>query len=205
MRPPADSTLPLDEQGPFGRDEAHEIFKQFASQYDAPAYVRRARQVEDAYTQLLARCRATRDDWLKLVRVRLGLLRMQAVDWKTLAVHLADASEVDVLERLHDELQPRLRLRVAATTAARTHRRTLGEVAESIERFNRRWAAFLPTVDLSAVNALREDYNRFYLLEKECAVRSPRLARQGYQRLEPLTTAELAAALPLLSRVRLRA
>lgn len=204
MRPPGDSTMPLDEQGSFSRDEAHEVFKQFASHYDAPAYVRRARQVEDAYEQLLARCRATRDDWLKLVRVRLGLLRMQAVDWTALAVYLADASAVDDLERLHADLQPRLRLRVAATTAPRTHRRTLGEVAESIERFNRRWAAFLPAVDLSAVNALREDYNRYYLLEKECAVRSPRLARQGYQRLEPLTAADLAAVLPLLPSVRLR-
>ena len=56
----------------------------------------------------------------------------------------------------------------------------------------------LEETDLTEVNALREGYNRYYLLEKECAVRSARLARQGFRRLEPVTLEELAALLPPL-------
>jgi hypothetical protein len=57
---------------------------------------------------------------------------------------------------------------------------------------------FLHTVNVTPVNELRAAYNRYYLLEKECALRSVRLARQGFRRLEPLTVEELALLLPLL-------
>jgi hypothetical protein len=53
-------------------------------------------------------------------------------------------------------------------------------------------------VDLSQVNALRDGYNRYYVLEKECASRSPRTARHGFRPLPPLTADDLAALLPPL-------
>ena len=53
-------------------------------------------------------------------------------------------------------------------------------------------------MDLSAVNELRKGYNRYYVLEKECAVRSARIARQGFAPLPPLTTGDLVAQFPLL-------
>jgi hypothetical protein len=68
----------------------------------------------------------------------------------------------------------------------------------ALERFNRRWEAFLPTVDLTSLNRLREGYNRYYLLEKECAVRSVVVARRGFSPLPPLTQTDLAALLPCL-------
>jgi len=189
-----------DDQTPFSRDDAHEIFKQFTSHYDAPAYVRRARRVEDAFEHLLARCRAQRDEWLQLVRIRLGMLHMLAGDWRVLRPWMANDDQVELLERLHRDLAPQPRLRVEATRSERTLRRTLGELVQSIDRFNPRWTAFLPTVDLAPLNALRDGYNRYYLLEKECAIRSPRLARQGFRRLEPLTTADLAKLVPVLPK-----
>jgi hypothetical protein len=69
---------------------------------------------------------------------------------------------------------------------------------ESLQRFNRRWQEFVPKVDLARVNELRNGYNRYYLLEKECAGHSPVLARRGFQRMEPLTTTELCRLFPLL-------
>jgi hypothetical protein len=77
-------------------------------------------------------------------------------------------------------------------------RRALAELCGSIELFNRRWREYLPTVELNEVNALRDGYNRWYVLEKECAVRSPRLAREGFVRLEPLSSASLLELLPPL-------
>ena len=71
-------------------------------------------------------------------------------------------------------------------------------MTESIRRFNGRWLEFLEKIDLTPVNELRASYNRYYLLEKECAMRSARLARQGFVRLSLLSVAELAVVLPAL-------
>jgi hypothetical protein len=187
-----------------GRDDGSQEAKEFMTQYDAPAYVRRARQVEEAYQDLLRRCRHQRDQWLVLVRLRLGTLHALALHWERLRPWLADESHIAALERLHAELAPRLRLSVEPTSSDREIRRALRELKESIDYFNARWRSYLPSVDLGAVNELRDGYNRYYVLEKECAVRSARVARQGFVRLEPLTTADLDALLPLLPDLNLR-
>ncbi len=83
--------------------------------------------------------------------------------------------------------------------------RALRELNESLESFNRRWRAFLEGVNLAHVNELREGYNRYYVLEKECALRSPFLARQGFVRMPPATVADIAALLPPLPIPRLSA
>lgn len=186
-----------------GRDDGY-FFNRVMGRYDAPAYVRRARQVQEAFDHLVSRCRQQREEWLPMVGLRLGRLRALAGDWGALRPWLADADQLRVLQDLEAALDPRLRHPVAATSSSRALRRALRELNESIERFNRRWQTFLPTVDLTRVNALRDGYNRYYLLEKECALRSPRLARQGYRRLEPLTLEELAALLPPLPVPRLK-
>jgi hypothetical protein len=185
-------------------DDYKNAYKLFQALYDAPAYVRRARATEAAYELLLTRCRRQRDEWLLIVRLRLGTLKALAGEWAALLPCLADEQQLASLEQMHAELSPKLRAPVASTTSRRRLRRGLVELRESIGRFNQRWQSYLPTVDLVPVNELRDGYNRYYLLEKECALRSPRLARQGFTRLEPLTTADLFAALPLLSVPALR-
>jgi hypothetical protein len=181
-----------------GRDDPQDLVKRFLSHYDAPAYARRARNVQEAYDHLLARCRRQRDEWLFMVRMRLGQLRGLAGEWVALRPMLADDDQVRILHELEGILAPRLRAPVVTTSSARVLARTLEELRDSLERFNRRWQDFLPQVDLTRVNELRDGYNRYYLLEKECAFRSPRLARQGFRRLEPLSHDDLAAALPML-------
>lgn len=188
----------MDDLPALGRDDERHFFNQFAAHYAAPAYVRRAQQVQESLDRLLAQCRQQRDDWLQMVRVFLGLLRAHASDWAALLPCLADASQVEVLQQLHADLDPQPVRGVETTTSLRTLRQALRELCEGIERFNRRWRGYLQKVDLSQVNALREGYNRYYLLEKECAIRSARLARLGYHPLQPLTLDELAVHLPLL-------
>jgi hypothetical protein len=187
-----------------GRGDDYGLFKQVQAQYGAPAYVRRAREVEAALSDVLHSCRMRRDEWLPMVRLRLGVLRGLAGDWGALLPWLADEDQAGVLGDLERDLQPRLRLPVEPTSSAWALRRALRELLQSIARFNHRWQEFLPSVDLSRVNELRDGYNRFYLLEKECAMRSPRLALQGFRPLEPLTTADLAALLPPLPVPRLK-
>lgn len=185
-----------------GHGDDRRLVQQFLSQYDAPAYVRRARRVEDAWEQVLHRCRQRRDEWLLMARVRLGALRALAGAWEALTPLLADEGEVQVLRQLDEVLCPRPQ--APRRASQRGLRRALQELAASLEHFNARWCAFLPTVELDQVNAERADYNRYYLLEKECAVRSPRLARAGFRRLEPLTAESVAAALPPLPVPRLK-
>ncbi len=181
-----------------GGDEAQDALKRFLARYDAPAYARRARRVEEALEQLLGRCRQQREEWLGMVRIQLGTLHGLAGGWDLLRPLLAGEEQTQVLQDLHALLTPRLRVPVLPTSSTRKLATTLRELVHGLEHFNARWQSFLESVDLAEINGLRDDYNRYYLLEKECAMRSARLARQGYAPLPPLTLEDLRALLPLL-------
>jgi hypothetical protein len=167
--------------------------------FDAPAFLRRDRRVREAYDQLLERCRRQRDEWLGMVRTRLGVLRALAGTWDALRPLLTDAGQLALLRGLHAALQPFIRAPIDPTDSRRALRHALLELHASVERFNRRWERFLAAVDLTGVNRERENYNRYYLLEKECAIRSARLAMHGFFRLEPATLADLTALFPRLA------
>ena len=188
----------MDEAAIPGRDDAGDLFKQVLAYYDAPAYVRRARRVQETHDALLAACRRRRDDLLPFVRLYLGRLFALAGDWRAVAALLADPADADRLARLFDDLRPEPRVRVAPTPSPRALRAALAELIDSLEAFNRRWRTFLAGLDLGPANEARDLYNRYYLLEKECAVRSPRVARQGYNPQPPLTPDDLARAFPPL-------
>jgi hypothetical protein len=174
------------------------LFNEAMSLYGAPAYVRRSRQTEEAWEGLIEKQRRRREELIAVTRTLVGMLRAQAGAWTALRPWLADDAQVGVLERLEADLQPQLRLPPALTRSPGKLRRALQEVVASVERFNQRWELALAEVEFTAVNELRAGYNRFYVLEKEMALRSPRLARQGFRPLAPASTAELTAALPLL-------
>jgi hypothetical protein len=188
----------VDEMAILGRNDDQHTVKRFLAHYDVPAYVRRARGVEDAYEQLLRSCQQQREDRLASVRARIGFLHSLAGDWDALSPWLKDESQVVVLRDLHTALRPQPRFPPGRSFSSRALGRALRELCATIEHFNRRWQAFLRTVNVMTVNELRDGYNRYYLLEKECALRSARLARQGFRRLEPLTVDDLALLLPPL-------
>jgi hypothetical protein len=190
-------TRSMSDLTPVSRDDGHEL-RELLAQFDAPAYVRRARQVEGAYEQLIDRCRRQRHEWLSMARTRLGQLLALGGGRDELARRLADDSLLAILWQLHDELRPALRMPVVKTESIRILRRAVDALRLSIERFNHRWRAFLDKQDLQTVNALRDGYNRYYILEKECAVRSARIAREGFRPLRPLTIRDLEAVLPPL-------
>jgi len=180
------------------RGDAGDLHRQVLTQHGPPAYVRRGARVEAAYEQLLNQCRRQRDEWLAMPRLHLGVLHALAGDWPWLRPLLADDGQLAVLVELEMTLQPRSRDQAETRSSTRKLRLALLDLVESLERFNRRWQLFLPTLDLTPINQLRDGYNRYYVLEKECAVRSPRIARQGFRPLPPLAVTDLAAALPTL-------
>lgn len=169
--------------------EPDQLFKQVAAHYDAPAFARRARRVEEALDELVERCRTQRATWLEAVRAR-----------------LATASALGNVGDDLRELAEALAMTLPPAATVRTKRKTQrarAELADCVARFNRRWTRYLQTLDLGPLNRLREDYNRYYVLEKECALRSARVARVGFVPLRPITPGDLAerfAVLPLPSR-----
>jgi hypothetical protein len=186
------------------RDEHDRFFDQVLSQYDVPAFVRRGRRAQEAYEDLLHRCRQQRAEWLAMPTLCMGRLAALAANFERLSPLLTDADQVDVLRQLEIELKPQLRVPVAPATSWRPLRAALHELCESLERFNHRWLDHLPKVDLALVNGVRADYNRYYLLEKECSMRSPTLARIGFRPLRPVTLDDLMAELPPLPVPQLR-
>jgi hypothetical protein len=186
----------------FGSDDSREL-REIMAQFDAPAYVRRARHVEGTYEDLLERCRKHRQEWLTLVRTRLGQLAALSNEWEALRPNLCGEEALRSLRRLHDDLRPELRVAPAPTNSLRALRRAAVVLRTSIRRFNLRWASFLAELDLAPINKKRDDYNRYYVLEKECALRSPRLAREGFRQLQPLTLEHLEALFPPLPVFRL--
>ena len=194
----------MEEEVILGRDEDSQVFKQFLSQFDAPAYIRRARVVQGALDQLLDHCRRQRAEWLKMGRLRIAMLHALAGEWSNLRPFLADEDQLDILAITWLALASPLRAPVEPTTSSRALRQALRELHESLDHFNQHWRAFPTNLDLTAVNELRDGYNRYYVLEKECAVRSARIARQGFVRMEPLTLEDLAAQFPLLPVPQLR-
>jgi hypothetical protein len=179
------------------RSEEQPLFQQMMSQFGGPAFLRRAHRTEATLTALRAKLALTRSDWLGMVKMRLATLHGLAGDWSNLRPRL-DAAEVEALARLHAELRPTLRLPTAPTANAGTLWTGVIELSESLQRFNRRWLKLIQGTDLSEVNRRRDEYNRYYVLEKECALGSARIARHGFRPLPPVTTAALLAWFPLL-------
>src|SRR4051812_23915227 len=115
-----DTTIP-------SRDDDHRAFQQMLAFADGPAYARRARRVHGALEDLLHKGRQQRDEWLKIVRISLGTLRGLAGSWDALRPCVRDDASLDVLRRLYDDLQPRLRVAVEPTTSRRRHRAAFAE------------------------------------------------------------------------------
>lgn len=178
---------------------AHEEYhlNELLAAFDAPAYIRRARGVETALDLLLRRADAQRNEWLMMVKIHLATLEAVAGGWDKAGWLIANTDEMAALTR---ELAPRLRARVGVNTWRM--RGVSRRLNAAIDRFNERWTAYVPTIDLAPVNTLREGYNRWYVLEKSCAVRNEAVARAGFVPLKPLTHDEIAAHYPALPRVR---
>src|SRR5262245_5993949 len=120
-------------------DDDRRLLMQLVGQYDAPAYVRRARAVEHAYEQILERCRRRRHEWLAGVRLHLRWLSRAADDAEL------ESPSLDVIHELRRECGFSDRETMKSRRRVRTAMRQL---RASVARFNRRWAAFLDRLDL---------------------------------------------------------
>jgi hypothetical protein len=154
------------------RSDNYDQFRQFLVGNGGPAFLRRTSHVTGAYEQLLDACRLKRNELLAMTDLRLATLFALAGGWEAVRSLLASDEQFEALKMLHSERDPQLRRKLAQAVAPTRLQRALLELIESMTNFNRRWADYLRSVDLTAINKLREGYNLYYVLEKECAVRS---------------------------------
>ena len=176
-----------------------EFMNMLAEQDHPPAYIMRAQRVEDAWQSLLRECRSHRDELLEMPKMRVGKLA-QMIDsrWATLDAFVS-ASRASYLQQLYEQWQPQLRAPVTFTNSSWKIRSALNEVRTSFERFNRRWEAYVRTVNLTDANYARIEYNNYYVVEKSAALGSDRLAEMGFEPLSPLAHDDILVAIPLLN------
>lgn len=166
--------------------------------FDVPAYVRRARGVEDAWNVLLDNCRHARGRLLEMPRMRLAkLFVLGQLAVQDLPDIIAD-EDLRWLRALHQDWQPQLRAMIKPARSESELERAKTELQLSFRRFNMRWSKHLHELELAPINRLRDNYNRYYLLEKECAVRSARVAQAGFVPLKCVSVADLFEEFPLL-------
>src|SRR6476619_5245088 len=97
------------EEGP-GAVEADRELQHLLGLFDGPAFMRRARGVKEALEWVLARARAVRDEWLLMVKLHLGTLFALARNPERLRPLLAGDDQLAILEEMHRDLAPVLRV-----------------------------------------------------------------------------------------------
>jgi hypothetical protein len=174
-------------------------FKGLLGMFDVPSFVRRGQDVERASEGLIRRLAAVRVGYLEMVQLRLRQWAALAIgpdDWQD----TFDAPIGDLWEATRSAppaWSPRSGSRMRRRSVAR-------DLVASVERFNQRWSTFLSELNLEPINRRIEDYNRYYVLEKECVLGSQKLAMRWFMPLEPILIADLEARLPALPVPALR-
>lgn len=165
------------------------------------AFLRRGMSVDDAEARVDMQCEAARLQMLFAVRLRLRAWNRLIRDHPTIRDRMspAAAESVAVIGRiafLPDEKN------ISPAPAgwrlfAMRHWRAL---VSAVEEFNANWKRFLDAFSLDDLHRVIEDYNRFYVLEKECAVRSILTARRGFTPRKKTAAADLLERFPPLPR-----
>lgn len=161
--------------------------------FDVPAFARRGQDMDFALNGLHSRCRAARAGMLDMVHVRLRQWSRAAVgpdDWSD-----AFRAPVDRLWSLSLAEPPRWGASPAPT---RQRRAVARDLVASVERFNDRWRRHVAKLDFAPINAMLDQYNVYYVIEKECVMGSARLAARAFKPVALVTFDSILADHPLL-------
>jgi len=165
---------------------------------ELPAYVRRARGVEEAIERFHEALAREREERLEITALKVR--RLVDLGDEALAEHGGDLDR-DALAALVAELAEieayrRVRARPARTRPADVAR-AIREVRRSVVRFNEAWEAHLAGEEPYAlVNERIDGYNRWYALERQCALRYVPVNRVSFAPIEPVTPERARARHP---------
>jgi hypothetical protein len=167
--------------------------KELIGLFDLPAFARRGQELEITLRRMHERCRSTRQELLDMVRLRLR-------QWS----HAVTGPEAwsEVFSHSIEPLWPMSQAdgpRWAEGPASIRRRSIIGrDLIASVVRFNHRWTQFLDRLNLEPANLVIDQYNRYYVFEKECVMGSARLAAQHFSPVPKLTTETLLHDHPTL-------
>jgi hypothetical protein len=167
--------------------------RQLLGLFDVPAFARRGQDVEYSLSLLSARCERERASMLGMVHLRLRQWASAVAgpgEWTS-----AFAEPIDALWTLTGADPPTWSHQAAPR---RNQRETARNLVASLTRFNRRWFEFMTHLDLDFVNKSIDQYNTYYLLEKECYLGSARLAARHYEPRPRVSREILLSRHPLL-------
>jgi hypothetical protein len=167
--------------------------KELMGLFDLPAFARRGQELEFTVRRLHERCRAACGDLLDMVRLRLRQWSHAATGpeaWSEVFSH-----SIEPLWLLSQAEDPRW----AKTPASIRRRSIVGrDLIASVVRFNLRWTQYLGRLNLEPVNLMIDQYNRYYVFEKECVMGSARLAARYFSPVSKISIESLLHDHPAL-------
>jgi hypothetical protein len=182
-----------DESTPSLNTDIESNIKKLMGLFDLPAFARRGQDVEFSVRRLHDRCRVSRSALLEMVRLRLRQWS-RAVSgpeaWSTVFTN-----SIEPLWPLSEAAQPEWAI---APAPFRRRRAIARDLITSTKRFNSRWTAFVDRINLDPTNLVIDQYNRYYVLEKECVMGSARLAARHFIPVPRFTKEALLNEHPLL-------
>jgi hypothetical protein len=167
--------------------------KELLGLFDVPAFARRGLELEYSVNRVHKRCRLKRNELLEMVRLRLR-------QWSQAATGPDEWSSVFTapLDSLWLLAVPEEAPWAVVAATARHRRMVARDLISSVQRFNHRWLTYLHTLNLDPTNQTIDLFNSYYLLEKECVMRSARLAARNFTPVPRFSVESLAKEYPLL-------
>lgn len=171
-------------------------------QFDAPAFIRRAKSVEMDTETLFFQCQKHRNSWLHQpqrsfhgIKARVG---GTPPDWQRLLAWSKQPEQIAYLHALDPFLEPALRFPPKPARWFWGISQEIETLRSQIRSFNQAWLVWVRELDFTQINSARDGYNKWYLLEKECSVLSRAVASQGFEPLPLLQPDDILARFPLL-------
>jgi hypothetical protein len=167
--------------------------KELLGLFDVPAFARRGQDLEYSLDRIHSRCRVQREELLEMVRLRLR-------QWSRAVTGPESWSEVFAapIDSLRTMTRSELPRWAAQPAPSRQQKTVARDLIASIERFNHRWREFLDSLNLGPANQMIDQYNKYYVLEKECVMGSARLASRHFTPVPRLSPESLLKVYPTL-------
>jgi hypothetical protein len=130
----------------------------------------------------------------------LEMVRLRLKQWARVAAGPGDwavafAGPIDDLWELSLAEPP---VWTAQPASLRQQQAVARDLIASVLRFNHRWRLFLEALNLDPANQVIDQYNAYYVLEKECVMGSARLAARHFAPVPRLSVEALFEDHPLL-------
>ncbi len=171
-------------------------------QFDAPAFIRRAKSVEMDTETLFYKCKKHRDSWLHQPQRAFHNIKSRVggtpPDWQRLATWTKQPEQIAYLRKLDPYMEPTLRFPPKPSRWFWGISQEIETLRRQIKGFNQAWLEWVGGIDLAEINTARDGYNKWYLLEKECSILSRAVASQGFEPIPLLKAGDILTWFPLI-------